>query len=75
MKVWGSNPWEEGAWEIGETFAVKWWFLMEEEVLRGTNIWRGLRGERRLGVEGIKARFGRGGALLGGGGAESGTVV
>jgi hypothetical protein len=75
VKVWGSNPWEEGAWEIDERLAVKWWFLMGEEVLTGTNMWRGMRGERRLGVEGIKARFGRGAALLGGGGAEAGTVV
>lgn len=66
VKVWGSNPWEEGAWEISERFAIKWWFLMGEEVLTGTNMWRGMRGERRLGVEGIKARF-RGPLILEGG--------
>jgi hypothetical protein len=64
VKVWGSNPWEEGAWEIGERFAVKWWFLMGDEVLKGTNMWRGMRGQGRLGVESIKARFASGPALL-----------
>ena len=57
VTVRGNNPWEEGAWEIGEKFAVKWWFLMGEQVLRGTNMWRGTRGEGRLAVNGIKAKL------------------
>jgi hypothetical protein len=57
IKVWGTNPWEEGSWEIEEQFAMKWWFLMGEEVLRGTNTWRGSRGQRALTVSDIKNRF------------------
>ena len=64
MKVWGSTPWEEGAWEISERFAVKWWFLMGEEVLRSTNLWRSMRGQARLGMDDIKSRF-AGSALVG----------
>jgi hypothetical protein len=66
----GSSSWEEGSWEIGERFAVKWWFLMGDEVLRGTNMLRGMRGEPRLGMEQIKSRFAGGSQLLGGGGDE-----
>lgn len=57
VKVWGNTPWEEGGWEIGERFAVKWWFLMDEEVLKGTNFWRRMRNEKLLTVEGIKKSF------------------
>jgi hypothetical protein len=59
VRVWGTNPWEESAWEIDERFATKWWFLMGDEVLRGTNVWRGARGERALRLNEIKSRFGR----------------
>jgi hypothetical protein len=57
VKVWGSTPWEEAGWEIGERFAVKWWFLMDGEVLRSTNFWRAARGESLLTMEGIKRSF------------------
>lgn len=75
VKVWGSNPWEEGAWEIGEWFAVKWWFLMGDEVLRGTNMWRNVRGESRLGMERIKSRFAGGAALVDGSRPGEGSIV
>ncbi|KAK0105209.1 hypothetical protein ONS95_004396 [Cadophora gregata] len=63
ITVWGNTPWDEGAWEIGERFAVKWWFLMDDEVLRGTNFWRGARDERRLSMGEIRERL-QGGLLL-----------
>jgi len=48
VRVWGNSPWDEKGWEVGERFAVKWWFLMSEEVIAVANWWRGLRGERSL---------------------------
>jgi len=57
VRVWGACPWEEFGWEIEERFAVKWWFLMDEKVLRSTNFWRVNRGESCLNLEKINARF------------------
>lgn len=48
LKVWGSTPWDPTGWEIGPEFAKKWWFLMDEGILRTTNFWRGQRGEEPL---------------------------
>lgn len=50
VKVWGNSPWDEKGWEVGERFAVKWWFLMSDEVLQVANWWRGLRGEKNLSI-------------------------
>lgn len=57
VKVWGNTSWEEEGWEIGERFALKWWFLMDEEVLKSTNFWRRMRNEKALTVEGIRKSF------------------
>ena len=57
VNVWGNSPWEEGTWEIEEKFAVKWWFLMGDEVLKGTNMLRSLLGKARLDMNHIKSRF------------------
>lgn len=57
LKIWGTNPWEETAWEIGERFAVKWWFLISDDALIATNTWRSMRGETKLTAESIKSRF------------------
>jgi hypothetical protein len=48
LKVWGSTPWDPMAWEVGPEFARKWWFLMDDEILRTTNFWRAQRGEQAL---------------------------
>jgi hypothetical protein len=48
LKVWGSIPWDPMAWEVGTEFAKKWWFLMDDEILRTTNFWRGQRGDEPL---------------------------
>ena len=49
MMIWGA-PWAEDGWEISEGFIRKWGFLLTgcETLLRATNRWRELRGERRL---------------------------
>lgn len=57
VKIWGSTPWLEMGWEISERFAVKWWFLMTDDILKTTNFWRGVRGEEPLSSLEIKGRF------------------
>lgn len=57
VKVWGNIPWEGDSWEISDRFAVKWWFVMSDETLMGTNFWRRVRGEHELTMERIKAKF------------------
>ncbi|PVH86379.1 hypothetical protein DL98DRAFT_602101 [Cadophora sp. DSE1049] len=57
VTVWGNTPWDEGGWEIGESFAVKWWFLIDDEVLKSTNFWRGARDERKLSMGEIMERL------------------
>lgn len=59
VKMWGTQSWDERGWEISESFATKWWFLMNEEVLGTTNFWRAARGEPVLDVVGLKSRIGR----------------
>ncbi|TAQ83073.1 hypothetical protein B7494_g8603 [Chlorociboria aeruginascens] len=57
VKVWGSTPWDGMGWEIEEKFAMKWWFVMDDEVLRTTNFWRAARDEPPLSLEGIKKKL------------------
>jgi hypothetical protein len=51
LKVWGSTPWDPMSWEMSGDFVKKWWFLVDEEMLRTTNFWRGQRGEKPLILE------------------------
>ncbi|UZJ53733.1 hypothetical protein CBS101457_003053 [Exobasidium rhododendri] len=42
--IWGDDPMDEEAWEVSETFAQKWWFLLDDKILRRTAWWRRQRG-------------------------------
>jgi hypothetical protein len=53
IRVWGSTPWEPTGWEIGERFARKWWWVLDQGVVEKGNFWRGVRGEGGLVVEGL----------------------
>lgn len=48
IKVWGRIPYDTTGWEIGPGFAKKWWFLIDENMIRTTNFWRAQRGEADL---------------------------
>ncbi|KAM0428865.1 hypothetical protein ACHAPT_006665 [Fusarium lateritium] len=48
FKVWGSVPWDGTSWEVSEEFAKKWWFLVDEQLLRATNFWRRQRLEPNI---------------------------
>jgi hypothetical protein len=50
FKVWGSVPWDPMGWEVGEDFATRWWFLIDDGIIRTTNFWRAQRGEKPLRV-------------------------
>jgi hypothetical protein len=54
FKVWGLTPWDMRGWEVQERFAIKWWWLMTDEVLMETNFWRVSRGEEPLDLKQIK---------------------
>lgn len=55
VRVWGKTPWDKRGWEVQESFAIKWWWLMTDEVLEETNFWRVSRGEGPLNLARIKA--------------------
>ncbi|KAH8596813.1 hypothetical protein B0O99DRAFT_509324 [Bisporella sp. PMI_857] len=44
LKAWASTPWNPMAWEVGPTFARKWWFLIDDGIINTTNFWRSQRG-------------------------------
>jgi hypothetical protein len=48
VKIWGSMPWDPTGWELGSEFAQKWWFLLDERIIRTSNFWRCQRGEDML---------------------------
>lgn len=49
--VWGSRPWDKTSWEVGEKFAKKYWFLMDDEMRRASDFWRGQRGLKPLKIQ------------------------
>lgn len=63
VRVWGKTPWDKRGWEVEENFAVKWWWLMTDEVLEEANFWRVSREEVPLCLKSIKQRF-QSGAIL-----------
>ncbi|MCO5566261.1 hypothetical protein L7F22_019937 [Adiantum nelumboides] len=38
--IWGTDYSDPFAWEVGEKFAQKWWFLLDEEIIYRSNWWR-----------------------------------
>jgi len=60
VRVWGARPWEKRGWEVGERFARKWWWVLDQGVLDTGNFWREARGERSLSLEGVLEGMRRG---------------
>jgi hypothetical protein len=58
VKVWGNSPWDEKGWEFGERIITKYWYVMDDEVVRTANFWRMSRGEQMLSLQSIKNRLG-----------------
>lgn len=38
--VWGDDPMDENSWEVSESFATNWWFLLDRGIINRTNWWR-----------------------------------
>jgi Domain of unknown function (DUF3425) len=38
--VWGDDPMDENSWEISQSFASNWWFLLDRKIINRTNWWR-----------------------------------
>lgn len=49
--IWGDETMDESAWEVGEKFAKKWWFLLDDAIIHRTNWWRRLRGLEGLSID------------------------
>jgi hypothetical protein len=56
MAVWGDVAWDPLGWEVSEDFTQKWWFLLDEEVIRASNFWRRQRGDKPLEVPFVHTR-------------------
>lgn len=48
IKVWGATPCDPMSWEVGSDFAKKWWFFIDEGLIKTSNFWRSQRGEDAL---------------------------
>ena len=46
--IWGRIPSAPQGWEVTEEFAMKWWFLLDHEVIDTANFWRAQRGIPKL---------------------------
>ncbi|PWN31514.1 uncharacterized protein FA14DRAFT_88208 [Meira miltonrushii] len=38
--VWGDDPMDESSWEVSQSFATNWWFLLDRQIINRTNWWR-----------------------------------
>ncbi|KAF2154965.1 hypothetical protein K461DRAFT_319445 [Myriangium duriaei CBS 260.36] len=48
IRVWDQNGFAPDSWEIGQTFYSKFWWAIDDEIVRNSNKHRELRGENRL---------------------------
>lgn len=48
VRIWGKVPWDPIGWEVDARIAVKWSFLMDDDIVKRTNFWRRQRDEEDL---------------------------
>lgn len=48
LRVWGSNPFSQESWEIGQTFYSRFWWAIDGDIVRISNRLRAERGESAL---------------------------
>lgn len=51
VKIWSGQPWDNYGWEVQEAFVGRWWFLVDDGVVRRANWWRSVRGELELKID------------------------
>ncbi|KAI5921305.1 hypothetical protein F4810DRAFT_375036 [Camillea tinctor] len=47
-RIWGSDPCEPGAWEVGQKLFERWWFVFDRQIIDRSNYWREMRGAAAL---------------------------
>ena len=52
MRIWGGNPCDPQAWEVGQVLFERWWYIFDRAVIDQSNRWRELRGAPRLCLKG-----------------------
>ena len=48
MRIWGSDPYDEASWEVGQVVFERWWFVFDKKVVEQSNTWRRRRGAAPL---------------------------
>ncbi|KAI0537999.1 hypothetical protein GGR58DRAFT_321651 [Xylaria digitata] len=48
VRIWGDDPCELTAWEVGQVLFERWWFIFDRQVFDQSNYWRRLRGAATL---------------------------
>lgn len=51
VRIFGDDPYDPHAWEIGQVFFERWWFLFDRSVIANSNRLRKLRGAPELRVK------------------------
>lgn len=44
IRIWGSDPYDQANWEVGQTVFEHWWFVFDKGVVERSNHWRRQRG-------------------------------
>ncbi|KAF7545799.1 hypothetical protein G7046_g9475 [Stylonectria norvegica] len=55
VRIYGEDPLEPEAWEIGQVMFEQWWFLFDRKILETSNRWRRMRGAPPLLLKGQSA--------------------
>lgn len=65
MRIWGPDPYDPAAWEVGQLLFERWWFIFDRAIVEQSNRWRALRGAGALKMKG-EGEWGRmGGFTMG----------
>jgi hypothetical protein len=49
-RIWGEDPHDDQAWEVGEKLFENWWWIFDTNIIRRSNEIRRRRGAKMLGT-------------------------